>query len=425
MFYSWSNANKITTKSLQIQYTGSYTKTYAGNRVYEFHRIASKEYQYVGMTEAAAKACQDAKLAQYTRKFVQWFNQNGNYGKYREFKCVANVTMNNDEDGLWTVNISVNEDQMQYYAAFDVDAIPYGLFDTGLNYDEDPLEGGFLRISSVWLENQRLYIAYQQNISGFDRAQLVIQNSTDGGATWSNISPTSSTDGQVYFNSGAWSQGLVRLRFGDTIFSNVEATPSQSYSNTLELYQPYWQVVGGSYGAWRIQFAQSFPDFDAAEMRIETRSSPQDGWTDITESCDAFGDRITTPYTEQETLFYARAKYSGQYSNTVNTLFYFLVVDSNLSVTVTSNQVDTVVLSFVNGLGEDLDSSKISIGYRDSITSRTYSGNQIQFAEDENHNCTVTFNVGDQIVGTSMDVYATLKYDDNIVTTVSKKVYRT
>ena len=43
MFYSWSNENKITTKSLQIQYTGSYTKTYAGNRIYEFHRLASKD----------------------------------------------------------------------------------------------------------------------------------------------------------------------------------------------------------------------------------------------------------------------------------------------------------------------------------------------------------------------------------------------
>lgn len=70
MFYSWSNANKITTNALQIQYTGTYTKTYHGLQIYEFHRLATKEYSYVGMTEAAAKACQDAKLAQYTRKFV-------------------------------------------------------------------------------------------------------------------------------------------------------------------------------------------------------------------------------------------------------------------------------------------------------------------------------------------------------------------
>ena len=222
MFYSWSNANKITTKALQIQYTGQYSKTYRGNRIYEFHRLATKEYQYIGMTEAAAKACQDAKMAQYTRKFVQWYNQNGNYGKYRVFKCCANVEMDSDGDGLWKVNISVNEDQMQYYAAWDVDYIPYDLFDLSLNYDEDPVEGGYLRISSIWRENNRLYIAYQQNISGFDRAQLIAQNSTNNGETWSNIVPTSSSDGQMYFNNGAWSPGLVRLQFGSTIFSNAE-----------------------------------------------------------------------------------------------------------------------------------------------------------------------------------------------------------
>lgn len=195
MFYSWSNENKITTKSLQIQYTGSYTKTYAGNRIYEFHRLASKDYEYVGMTEAAAKACQDAKLNQYTRKFVEWYNQNGNMSRIREFKCVADVSMDSDGDGLWTVSISVNEDQRQYFPAVDVNDIPYSLFDTTLDYDEEPAEGGYLRMSTVWRENQRLYIAYQQDIAGFDRANLVAQNSTDNGTTWTNLTPSSSTAG--------------------------------------------------------------------------------------------------------------------------------------------------------------------------------------------------------------------------------------
>lgn len=70
MFYSWSDANKITSRELQIQYTSSYSGMYYGSPCYEFHRIATKEYRYVGMTEAAAKACQDAKLAQYTRLFT-------------------------------------------------------------------------------------------------------------------------------------------------------------------------------------------------------------------------------------------------------------------------------------------------------------------------------------------------------------------
>lgn len=110
MFYSWSDANKITTKALQIQYVGTFHKRYWGEPVYEFHRIATKEYKYIGMTEAAAKKCQEDKLAQYTRTFIQWNNENGNVRWVRNFICVANVTMDSDGDGLWTVSISVNED---------------------------------------------------------------------------------------------------------------------------------------------------------------------------------------------------------------------------------------------------------------------------------------------------------------------------
>ena len=90
--------------------------------------------------------------------------------------------------------------------------IPYDLFDLGLDYDEEPATDGFLRIYSVWRQNNRLYVAYQQGISGFDRANLHAQNSTDNGLTWTTIQPTGySTEGYAYFNSGTWTDGLVRL----------------------------------------------------------------------------------------------------------------------------------------------------------------------------------------------------------------------
>jgi hypothetical protein len=78
----------------------------------------------------------------------------------REFKCVANVTMNSDGDGLWTVNITVSEDQLQYNAALDVTRIPYQLFDLSLDYDEDPPEGSYFRATSFWLQGQQLRISY-------------------------------------------------------------------------------------------------------------------------------------------------------------------------------------------------------------------------------------------------------------------------
>ena len=69
-------------------------------------------------------------------------------------------------------------------------------------------------------------------------------------------------------------------------------------------------------------------------MRVESSSVPRDNWLDITDSCELFGTRISTPYTNQDTLFYMRAKYAGHYSNTVSNMDHFLVVDSNLSVTI-------------------------------------------------------------------------------------------
>ena len=193
----------------------------------------------------------------------------------------------------------------------------------------------------------------------------------------------------------------------------------------LDLYQPYWQVVGATDGAWRIQFHQDFPDFDSNRLSIDAKHDVNDSWENITLSCDVFGDRITTPYTVKETLIWARIYYGGHTSNTTNNLYNFLVVDSNLSVTVANNQVDAVVVSFTNNLGESFDASKISVGYSDPGHSRTYSGSDVAVTQDEEGNCTATIHVGNQILGTSMTVYATLKYDGSSVTTVSRTVTRT
>lgn len=425
MFYSWSNVNKITTNALQIQYTGAYTKTYHGNRIYEFHRLATKEYSYVGMTEAAAKACQDAKLAQYTRKFVQWYNENGYWSKMRQFKCVANVTMNSDGDGLWSVDISVSEDQLQYNAAIDVTSIPYQLFDLSLDYDEDPPEGSYFRATSFWLQGQQLRISYIQGIDGFDRANIVGENSVNGGVTWTTMTPTTISDSEVHFNSGVWQEGLVRLRYGTTaIVTNYSKTPEHVYTRNIDLYSQYWQVVGGVGGAWRAQFYQDFPNFDSTELKIETKLAEGDEWTQIQDQCDVFGDRITTPYSDQSTMFWMRIYYDGVTSVTVNNLYNFLVVDSNLDITTEYNQVTIVKMTFENKLGEDFDTTKVSVRFKDALRTKTFSGNQLTLVEGENNMWTATIDVGDSIVESPMTCYGTLRYGNSDVTTISKKVYR-
>ena len=194
---------------------------------------------------------------------------------------------------------------------------------------------------------------------------------------------------------------------------------------SLSLYNPYWQVVGVDDGAWRVQFAEDFPDFDPTNLEIDIKQTHDGTWIASQDECDVFGDRIVTPYSVKDTLFWMRISYQGHTTPAVNNLFNFLVVDSNLEVTVDNNQVDAVVVSFVNRFGEDFDPTQVSIGYHDDYTSRTYSGNQVTVTQDEEGNCTATIHVGNLINGSSMIVSATLKYWGSNVSTIEKRVYRT
>ena len=267
---------------------------------------------------------------------------------------------------------------------------------------------------------------YQQSIAGFDRASQLFkaENSTDGGNTWTTITPTSSTEGQMYFNSNAWTAGLVRLSWYDVVRSNAEQTPASTYGNTIDLFAPYWQVIGQDEGAWRVQFQQSFPDFDLQNLVIEARPSPQDDWTDISDQCMVVSDRITTPYVQQETLFYMRVKYDGHVSNYVNNMSHFLVVSNELTIQIEYNQVEDTTLSFHQSL-EGYDPTKVTIRYSDAGQTRTFSGSGVVMTQDEDGNCTATVNPGNQIIVNPKTVNVTLIYNGVDVSTVSKKVYRT
>ena len=88
-----------------------------------------------------------------------------------------------------------------------------------------------------------------------------------------------------------------------------------------------------------------------------------------------FGDRITTPYSDQSTMFWMRIYYDGITSVTVNNLYNFLVVDSNLDITTEYNQVTIVKMTFENKLGEDFDTTKVSVRFKDALRTKTFSGN--------------------------------------------------
>ena len=83
---TYTDANKVTDTALKVQYAvvpDKYTSTgwvedpdsgaescVTYERIfYRVHRYATKSYSYVGMDYSTAVACQNAKVAKYTRNY--------------------------------------------------------------------------------------------------------------------------------------------------------------------------------------------------------------------------------------------------------------------------------------------------------------------------------------------------------------------
>lgn len=426
MLCYWSDQNKITNKALQVQWTMTQIGYVGGSPYFEYHRIATKSYSYIGMSEAAALACRDAKQAQYTRTFTRWYTERGAaYKPTKTFKCVANVTMTPDEGGVWRVDIDVNEDQIQYY--WNIGSQHVGLFDLTLDYDESTPEGDYLRISNVWREQNRLYLQYQQSISGFSRTSpnFAVQNSTDGGATWTAISPTSSTDGQMYFSSSAWSAGLVRLLWAG-MPSNEVATPTSQFTNTLTLRNPYLQPVGTEAWVWETVVLQDFANYDPAGLAIYSRATSADEWADITSQCFIDGTLIQPPGNPGD-IFQLYAKYNGLsfINGAVTTAAFYITPATSASATVDATVVDTVSVDLTQTLGESFDASKITVYYHDDVWGyHTYQNNSLTITGD-GESRTISFSVGTSIpVVEGLSLSATVRYDGVAIGTATAKVYR-
>ena len=127
-----STVNRVIDTALAVNYskavvTGTWSKVYAWGlgsetwtRMYEMHRYARKSYRYVGMTYAAAQACEAAMIAYYTREALVpqvWDSWNGMWindtsGAHPKI-CTAEVSVEHQEDGAWDVIIHVNEDDVR------------------------------------------------------------------------------------------------------------------------------------------------------------------------------------------------------------------------------------------------------------------------------------------------------------------------
>ena len=132
LFDTWSDANKQTDSALSSTYTcerDAYVPgRWGGTYWWKITRRRTKSYRYVGMTEAAAKACVQAKLQQYCRSFVSWLWANGTWTVLNNIDdryCdqVAEVSAEHTEGKMWSVKIDVDEICIAYYHYGSADAI--------------------------------------------------------------------------------------------------------------------------------------------------------------------------------------------------------------------------------------------------------------------------------------------------------------
>jgi len=322
MFVYWSKENKVTTEALSVKNVVSFLgyRRATLNPFYRCVRIVTKSYKYIGMTEAAAKACAAAKQAQYTRRIFHRFTSDGVEFNKWDMICAADVKMSHDESGLCSVSINVNEEQEQYVEAQNngyYDPYAHGVFDLTFDYDEDPPEGECLRVASIYRENGRLNVAYEEDIQGFDRtsSQFRVEHSTDGGATWTTATPTSSAKNLVVFNAQAWEAGLYRVCWG-SVASNSIATPATQYTRTLTLSEPTYD------GSWRMSYAQDFANYNAAELIVQSRTPAQSTWQNITAQCAVTSGSVIVLTADETAELYFRISYDGVASAAVHTPYH-------------------------------------------------------------------------------------------------------
>lgn len=286
----WARENMVTDEPLQVRYSAKYGGSLAGRRLegkaYEYHRYATKVYRYVGMDERTAKACAAAKLKQYTKPRFFWYwegDVGGSLNFYREEKAGATVKAKHAGGHLWSVEISVNEDDVYYSPLWIDDIAAAGVF-AGGDYDEDDAPGAVLIVNSVyWLSaspHNQLWLGYSHIIDDWAADELKAQYTVNG-KTWIDYTPPLAPSN---YNDGVWCMGSGdalpanaykwRLVYGD-VYSNAVAAPGSSaaMTNTITLGAPEYR-----YGYWRIPYTQDVLGFAASGATLE-QSADGAEWT--------------------------------------------------------------------------------------------------------------------------------------------------
>lgn len=213
MFDTFSDTNKVTSSGLVVRYAVKTNGSYK-----ECTRTATKRYSYVGMTEAAAKACAAAKIAQYTRRFARIASATTcDYVT----ECKTDISLTHGEGCLWSVELSVNETDVKPSTASDPDLAAIFSDANTRNYDDDVYRGE-IRIAGVACPFDYVQIiSYSHDLAAFDPQWIVLEGYRGG--EWVTLETYDRNEEWVEFrpaDSGEICEKF-RLRYGDLLSNEM------------------------------------------------------------------------------------------------------------------------------------------------------------------------------------------------------------
>ena len=173
---TWGKANRLVSSGLSVKYRQERVRDRT-LPYWKLTRYARKSYEYIGMTEAAARACAAAMTAIYTRRYFtepylkaigvnlyDWFTDD-------VYECQADINPHPIAGDDWGVSIDINETDYQVARAVVQDPALRFPVQNSRDYEED----GALRLTRAVRSNITVYFDFAHDIEDFDESKIGIR----------------------------------------------------------------------------------------------------------------------------------------------------------------------------------------------------------------------------------------------------------
>ena len=226
---------KITAGLTVIEADGTMA-TYVNNgskqvKLWVISRTATKDYAFIGMTEAAAKTCAADKVRKYTRS--SYAADPDSYSGYiAAVECTANIVVcrHDDDSDAWQVRIQVNEhDERVSPVSIPDPATFMGLDFRDYDDGEATMAANTLKlISAIRYNNTITLITFAHTIEAFQGSNCIIQWRQVTGITWNGNQPLSS--GGIVVGEGDTEDQVAAL-LASTILIRLVYSPGGNASD--------------------------------------------------------------------------------------------------------------------------------------------------------------------------------------------------